>query len=142
MLREVSAVAQDIPGLTRRWFRDEYFDLYLWEGHGGEIGALQLCYDRSDKERSLRWSAEKGFLHEGVDRPETKPGRAMTAILVVDGAMPLAAVSRKLLAAAKELPAGIRDFLFARLEEYARGGRPPTPGGRGAPRHGGRERLE
>ena len=142
MLREVPEVAQDAPGLTRRWFRDEYFDLYLWEKPGGEMDAFQLCYDRADRERSLRWSAATGFQHEGVNRPETKPGRAMTAILVVEGAMPLAAVSRKFLAAAKELPAATRDFLFERLEEYAGNRRRPKPGRRAAPRHRARKRLE
>lgn len=142
MLREVPNVVQDAPGLSRRWFRDEYFDLYLWEGAGGKVEAFQLCYDRADRERSLRWSAKSGFLHEGVDRPEDKPGRSMTAILVVDGVMPLAAVSRKLLAAAKELPKPVHDFLLARLEEYARGRPPPVARRPKGPRQRGRKRLE
>jgi hypothetical protein len=141
MLREHAQVAQDAPGLTRRWFRDEDFDLYLWERPGGEVDAFELCYDRQGRERSLRWSRTGGFRHEGVDRPETKPGRAMSALLVAEGTMPVAAVSRKLRGAAKALPAGVRDFMIARLAEYAgsRGGR--RRAGK-APRHGGRERLE
>jgi hypothetical protein len=119
MLREMPTVAQDAPGLTRRWFRDEHFDLYLWEKPGGAIEAFQLCYDREDRERSLRWSAGKGFLHEAVDRPETKPGRTMTAILVADGVFPAAAVSRKLLHAAQDMPREIHDFLLGKLAEYA-----------------------
>lgn len=135
MLREFPEVAQDAPGLKRRWFRDEYFDLYLWEGTGGAIEAFQLCYDRSNRERSLRWSAAKGFLHEGVDRPETKPGRAMTAILVGAGSFPVAAVSRKLLHAAQDLPREMHDFLLGKLAEYAeslarRSPRPPGHAGK------------
>jgi hypothetical protein len=139
MLREVPTVAQDAPGLTRRWFRDEYFDLYLWEKPGGAIEAFQLCYDRADHERSLRWSAGKGFLHEGVDRPEMKPGRSMTAILVAAGAFAVAAVSRKFLHAAKDMPRETHDFLMGKLAEYAksmahRAPRPPDGAGRRATR--------
>jgi hypothetical protein len=142
MLREVPDVLQDKPGLVRRWFRDEYFDLFVWERPDGAVDAFQLCYDRTERERILRWSASSGFLHEGVDRPETKPGRSMTAILVVDGVMPLAAVSRRLLAAASQLPGPLHDFLFARLEEFAKGRAPPIARRPKAPRQRGRKRLE
>jgi hypothetical protein len=138
MLAEVPDVVQDAPGLRRRWFRDDYFDLYLWEAPGGRIDAFQLCYDRAGRERILRWTQKAGYRHEGVDRPETKPGRAMTAILVGESTMPVAAVTKKLLGAATGLPAAVRNFLFARLKDYGR-----APGKRGraprkAPRHGGR----
>ena len=123
MLREVPHIVQDAPGLRRRWFRDEYFDLYVWERADAAIDAFQLCYDRADRERILTWNARRGFLHEGVDRPETKPGRAMTSILVMDGEMPVTAISRKLLGASRELPAALRDFVFGRLEEYGAGRR-------------------
>jgi hypothetical protein len=119
MLREIGSVRQEEPGLRRRWFRDEYFDLYLWEGGAGEVRAFQLCYDRSHRERSLRWSHKTGFLHEGVNNPETKPGRAMSAILVIAGHLPVAAVSRRLLHASQELPPAMRDFIFEKLGEYA-----------------------
>jgi hypothetical protein len=140
MLREIESVRQEERELVRRWFQDDYFDLYLWEDGTGEVRAFQLCYDRSHRERSLRWSPKTGFLHEGVDRPETKPGRAMSAILVIDGELPVAAVSRRLLHASQELPSPLRQFIFEKLGEYAEAvARPPRPprkpaAGRGAKR--------
>jgi hypothetical protein len=142
MLREIESVRQEEPGLTRRWFRDDYFDLYLWEGGAGEVRAFQLCYDRSQRERSLRWSPKTGFLHEGVDRPEAKPGRAMSAILVIDGQLPVAAVSRRLLHASQELPSPLRQFIFEKLGEYAEAvARPPRkPAARRGAKRGSRRR--
>jgi hypothetical protein len=142
MLREIESVRQEEPGLTRRWFRDEYFDLYLGEGGAGEVRAFQLCYDRSHRERSLRWSPKTGFLHEGVDRPETKPGRAMSAILVIDGQLPVAAVSRRLLHASQELPTPLREFIFEKLGQYADAiARPRRTPGRPTPRKGGKRGM-
>jgi hypothetical protein len=132
MLLEITDVEQDGTGMRRRWFRDEYFDLFLWQKANGEFGAFQLCYDRAENERSIHWTQDEGYSHGGIDRPETKPGRAMSAILVMNGLMPVAAVSRKLLLATREMPREIRDFLFEHLGEFAERSMPsagPPSGG-------------
>lgn len=36
MLREIEGIA-DEPRTSRRWFHDEYFDLFVWQTDVGEI---------------------------------------------------------------------------------------------------------
>ena len=41
MLREVGNVYQQDPGLKRRWFCDDYFDVFVWENTTGRITEIQ-----------------------------------------------------------------------------------------------------
>jgi hypothetical protein len=60
MLREITGVRQDDPGLSRRWFQDDYFDLFLWVTPAGRVSAFQLAYRRAGQERVLSWSGARG----------------------------------------------------------------------------------
>lgn len=117
MLSEINAVKQD--GASRkRWFRDDTFDLYLWQDAAGHITTLQLCYDRSDDQRILRWDKQAGYGHARVDSPEDKPGRAMSAILVADGIFPAELVLSEFHAAALQLPKDIVKFVEGKIRGY------------------------
>ena len=63
MMREILGVADDPPA-RRRWFHDEYFDLFVWE-KGGEVTLFQLCYGPDSRERALVWDKARGFFHDG-----------------------------------------------------------------------------
>ena len=57
MLREMARVRQQDPAVRRRWFRDDYFDLFTWQKgdgpDGGIVVGFQLCYDlQIDKPRA------------------------------------------------------------------------------------------
>ena len=67
MLNEIKDVTQYETGKHRRWFHDDYFDLYTWETPDGTLQGFQLCYAKASKERALRWSPEAGYSHEGVE---------------------------------------------------------------------------
>jgi hypothetical protein len=82
MLREITAVRQDDSGLRRRWFQDDYFDLFVWTEPGGEIAAFQLSYDRGGRERMLGWHRDRGYLHRRVDSGEAWPNANLTPLLV------------------------------------------------------------
>jgi hypothetical protein len=82
MLREIAGVRQDHPDLQRRWFQDDYFDLFVWSELGGEIMAFQLSYDRSGRERMLGWHRDKGYMHRRVDSGEVWPNANQTPLLV------------------------------------------------------------
>ena len=45
MLREMASVRQQDSSVRRRWFRDDYFDLFTWQEPDGGIVGFQLCYD-------------------------------------------------------------------------------------------------
>jgi hypothetical protein len=63
MLKEILGVADDPPA-KRRWFHDEYFDLFVWQANG-EVTLFQLCYGGDASERALVWDKERGFFHDG-----------------------------------------------------------------------------
>ena len=117
MLREIIAVKQDSRG-TKRWFRDEFFDPYLWQTAAGEIVSMQLCYNRVDNEHLLRRNSQEGYLHARVDSSEDKPGRAMSAILVASGVFPAKPVRDDFLKAALEIPDEVRDFVLSCIAGY------------------------
>jgi hypothetical protein len=69
MMKEIQGVT-DEPQARRRWFHDEYFDLFVWqpnagESNAGELVAFQLCYGRDASEQALVWEQGIGFFHDG-----------------------------------------------------------------------------
>jgi hypothetical protein len=63
MLKEILGVADDPPA-KRRWFHDDFFDLFVWQS-GGEVTLFQLCYGADATERALVWDKTRGFFHDG-----------------------------------------------------------------------------
>src|ERR671919_327379 len=68
MLKEILGVADDPPA-RRRWFHDEYFDLFVWQS-GGEVTLFQLCYGVDSSDRALVWDKGRGFFHDGPPAPD------------------------------------------------------------------------
>jgi hypothetical protein len=123
MLSEVTNLTQHDAGTHRRWFHDDFFDLYVWESFAGEgegtIQGFQLCYAKADQQRALRWSLDRGYNHEGVDSPEDKPGRAMSAIFIADGAFDPDHIAEKFAVESAPIPSGVRDFVLEKIKGYA-----------------------
>src|SRR5579871_2630069 len=63
MLKEIVGVADDPPA-RRRWFHDDYFDLFIWQANG-ELTLFQLCYGPDSSDRALVWDKSRGFFHDG-----------------------------------------------------------------------------
>src|SRR5215510_10347580 len=84
-LREISIVEQRDPALRRRWFENDYFDLFVWQDAAGAVVSFQLYYDVERNERALVWSRSGGTYHDGVDQGEASGGYPQSAILVTDG---------------------------------------------------------
>ena len=116
MLAEIPHVKQYEPTRRRRWFQDDYFDLFVWQDDQGAFTGFQLCYDRSRQQRALSWSVETGWRHEGVNQPEEKPGRAMSALFVADGVLDRCALADRFRDAAVKLPEDVRRFVHTRID--------------------------
>jgi hypothetical protein len=102
MLREIEGIA-DEPRTRRRWFHNEYFDLFVWQTEQGDVTLFQLCYGIDANERALVWHRIGGFFHDGAG-----PARPPTAEKIV----------ARFEVAAQALPQNIRQAVTERIREY------------------------
>ena len=109
MLHEIVGVA-DEPPARRRWFHDDYFDLFVWQTREGEVILFQLCYGIASSERALVWHRQGGLFHDGIE-----PGTRKRDI-DRDAEELLA----RFLEAAPTVPKMIRQTVEARLQEYVK----------------------
>jgi hypothetical protein len=114
VLREILDVLQDDPSSQRRWFHDDYFDLFVRETRG-ELAAFELCYGIDSNERALAWIRGRGYFHDG----ETSGGEFIGARLASGDPLQADPIIARFEAAAGELPEALRLAMMARLREYA-----------------------
>jgi len=110
MMREILGVT-DEPGSHRRWFHDDYFDLFVWQTGGGELVQFQLCYGIDSSERALVWHKDGGFFLDGIETGKSDKGK-------VPGGK-VDPVVERFDAAARALPEDIRLAMTARVHEFA-----------------------
>ena len=104
MLHEIVGLA-DEPPARRRWFHDEYFDLFVWQTLSGELTRFQLCYGIHSSERALVWQRQGGFFLDGLRKDSNET---------------LETLFSKFDVAAPTLPKMIRQTVGARLHEFAK----------------------
>ncbi len=118
MLREVVNVHQQDAPLRRRWFCDDYFDIFVWEKSSGQVVEIQLCYDRAVRERVLHWREAAGYAHHGIDSGDASSFKNMTPIMVADGALPLPVVLEQYDARTAGIDPRVREVIRACLLDY------------------------
>ena len=119
MMREIEGVVQAESSSRRRWFHDEYFDLFVWQSGGLEIESFQLCYGIDSSERALEWRKNRGFFHDGV-KPATVAPEGSADTSRADSREPSAqAMSSRFDFAARALPEDIRGAVTAKIRDYA-----------------------
>jgi len=137
MLREIRGLQQRSFKRIKRWFQDDYFDLFLWQNRLGTIVEFQLCYRRDTRdERVLDWRRGRGFQHL---KPESlHAGDSFleddTWALCPDGVMPYLTLRQRYDAASAGLPPEIARFLSDKIDEYARPARRFRPRAARTPR--------
>ncbi len=114
MLKEIFDVLQDDPSSRRRWFHDDYFDLFVREA-GGELEEFELCYGVPSNEQALVWSRGRGYFHDG----EAGSGDFIGAGLGSGDSLDADPIIARFERAAAGLPDALRLALSARLREYA-----------------------
>jgi hypothetical protein len=120
MLKELTQVRQVNGEPQRRWFSSDTMDLIVWYGDASQPTAFQFCYDKGGAEKALTWRRESGFSHTGVDDGEGKSRLSYkeTPILVANGKFDGERVERLFLDHGQLVPAEVRQFVTARLEEH------------------------
>jgi hypothetical protein len=119
-MREIGPLRQDDARGRRRWFQDDYFDLFLWQDQDGRAVAFELCYDRNAAEGAVTWSEADGFAHARVDAGEQTPFVSMTPLHRAGGTPPYFRIYNRLLEATEHWEPQLRAFLLERLREYRR----------------------
>ena len=108
MMREIEGVTSE-SRRRRRWFHDDYFDLFVWETEEtGEIIQFELCYGSDTAERALVWRRDGGFFHDGAQPAPGNPA-ADEPIAV------------RFEAAAQSLPRKVRSAVAERVREFVEG---------------------
>jgi len=103
----------------RTWMSDDYFDLIVWYKPSNAIHGFQLCYGKPDCERAFTWLSHSGFTHSQIDSGEEEPEANRTPILLPDGSFPIAEVSREFTRRSEQLPKSLRNFVMAKLKQFA-----------------------
>jgi len=101
MLHEIVGLA-DEPPAKRRWFHDDYFDLFVWQTSNGEIIHFQLCYGIDSSDQAVVWHRQGGFFHDGVD-----------------GDKSIQEIAERFEKVGPTLPKSIRQTVGVRLQEFA-----------------------
>lgn len=120
-MNEIRRVKQHEGEPHRRWFMDDYWDLYVWTEDDGSISAFQLCYGKPYGERALDWHKTRGYRHSKVS--ESTGGRlgpSMDApLLVQDGVFDIAAVARRFSRDSEDIDPEIRNFIHGKILEFS-----------------------
>ena len=76
MLREIEGIGEE-PRTRRRWFHDEYFDLFVWQTDVGEVTLFQLCYGIDARARShgIAWAVFSTTARGRLPCPRPKRSR-------------------------------------------------------------------
>jgi hypothetical protein len=117
-MREVLIVEQTDPSLRRRWFENDFFDLFTWQDSTGALTKFQLYYDVERNERALVWSRSGGTYHDGVDHGDASGGYPQAPILVADGKFDSGTVVPRFEHESTALPPEVRDFVLAKMRSH------------------------
>ena len=103
MLHEIVGLT-DEPPAKRRWFHDDFFDLFVWQTLQGEVVRFQLCYGIHSSEHALVWQSHGGMFHDG---PGAEDPEAVKAII------------ERFENSAPTLPKPVRQVVGTQLQQFA-----------------------
>jgi hypothetical protein len=107
--------------LTKRWFGDSYFDLFVWLDEANTIVSFQLCYGKPVDEHALTWMFPSIFYHQRVDDGENRPGKSKsTPVLLPDGMFDVRSVERRFLKESKEIDTTVSKFIHQKILDFSK----------------------
>ena len=115
MLREVKDLEPRPGEPRRRWFTDEYFDLFVWYDPPDRVCGFELCYGKPADEHALSWQEGAGLTHSRVDDGEQTPLANRTPIMVPDGAFPAAEVAERFQGSGRELEPNLFSLVLGKI---------------------------
>ncbi len=129
MLHEIQHVKQERKRDKRRWFTDDYWDLFVWVRKDGNYSGFQLCYGKPDGEHALTWMDESAPVHTGISESShgrTGAGNMEAPILVADGVFDVAGVAQRFWNESTDIDSDVRLHVFEKMKELMSTGAPPV----------------
>ena len=128
-LREIKVSRQDDPAVMKRWFENDYFDLFLWSS-ADQPFHMQLCYGKPRHERAVSWREGFGYFHDGVLSNSPGDMVAKSSILQAGGSFDFTQVNARFLQESQGLETALRKFVLEKLHHFALNGAtfPDRPG--------------
>ncbi|MDP2886685.1 MAG: hypothetical protein Q8P51_16880 [Ignavibacteria bacterium] len=121
MLQEINNPESVEGNLIRKWFTDEFFDLFVWSDNKGEIASFQLCYDKGRDEHALTWKRPSSYYHQRVDDGENRPGKSKsTPVLMADGMFDFRKISARFKTESADIDQVISGFVSDKLLAFGR----------------------
>ena len=110
--------------LTKRWFGDSYFDLFVWSDESKTIVSFQLCYGKPVDEHALTWMYPSIYYHQRVDDGENRPGKSKsTPVLLPDGMVDINSIIRRFLEESRQIDPSVSEFIHQKILAF---GKTPT----------------
>ncbi len=120
MLMEIKNVRQIPEEGFRRWFSDDFFDLYLWyEEKDKDLTGFQLAYGETERDHALTWTREHGFSHDGIDDGNITGSYKKSPILIANGLFNPDKLAKKFKEHKGELESSIYKFIEKKIKEYS-----------------------
>ena len=128
-LREIKVSRQDDPAVRKRWFENDFFDLFLWSS-ADKLFHMQLCYGKPRHERAVSWREGLGYFHDGVLSNAPGDVVAKSSILQAGGTFDVTTVYARFRQESQGLETAMRKFVLEKLHHFALNGptfpdRPP-----------------
>ena len=118
MLREIVRVRQRPGEGHKRWFTDEYWDLFTWSDDDGKVTRIQVCYGKPRSEHALTWSKKGGYSHARIDDGQPWAGVSMSPLLVQDGVFDWDAVSSRFRRDAAGIEPAVAELVYETIRGY------------------------
>ncbi len=116
MLQEIIGIRQISGEGQRRWFTNSFFELIVWyKKESDDFLGFQLCYDKSDYERSLTWKEKTGYRHQAIDDERNGTLHPQSPILVKDGSFDSVGISQKFKSESSAIDTNIVEFVFNKI---------------------------
>ena len=114
MLKEIKHISQIPNERKRRWFTDDFFDLFVFY-ENDEIVEFQLSYNKKDNEKVIIWSKIEGFSHQQIDEGD-HPGKVKRSpIIIPDGKLDKLFIIEKFRDESKKIDKEVAEFVLKKL---------------------------
>ena len=102
---------------SRRWFNDQFLDLFVWQDECGRIVGFQICFDKDTAERALTYSESDGYRFDNVYGEESSLDMG-SPVLSRAAELPFPLLLALLVERGAGIDARVLHYVIEKLEAY------------------------